>query len=202
MCGIVGIYNYKRPVTDQRTYISRCMENMRHRGPDACGTWHNNENYLAGFVRLSIRDLSEQGNQPMLSSCGNYCINFNGEIYNPDKFRSSLSSKGVIFRSTSDTEILLYGLIHFGIEKVLEEYDGIFAFAFGVNFYLRLKHGFRHLTLKAAGLALFLLLFSWNLTLAGFLQATRENELIRAVITGEREHNKAQVKLESLQGEL
>ncbi len=86
--------------------------------------------------------------------------------------------------------------------KTLALLLGIYGFAFGANFYLRLKYGFRHLTLKAVGFALFLLFFSWNLTLAGFLQATSENELIRVVITGEREHNKAQVKLESLRGEL
>ncbi len=135
MCGIVGIYSYKKPVVREEAYIKKCLQTMRRRGPDASGTWHNKQNYIAGFVRLSIRDLSEQGNQPMLSACGNYCISFNGEIYNSDRFKSLLSNKGIVFKSTSDTEVLLYGLIHLGIEKVLEEYDGIFAFAF----YNRLK---------------------------------------------------------------
>lgn len=130
MCGIIGIYSYNRNVRDEVPYIRSCLQTMRHRGPDSDGIWHNDANYITGFVRLAIRDLSEHGNQPMLSSCGNYCITFNGEIYNAEKFRSSLLNKGVRFRSTSDTEILLYSIIHFGLEKVLADADGIFAFLF------------------------------------------------------------------------
>ncbi len=103
---------------------------MAHRGPDAEGIWQNNKNYITGFVRLAIRDLSRHGNQPMVSDCGNYCISFNGEIYNAGDFKWQLEKKGVRFKSTSDSEILLYALIHFGIEKVLAEFDGMYAFSF------------------------------------------------------------------------
>ncbi len=130
MCGIAGIYSFKNNITAQIPYISRCIKTMQHRGPDAEGIWHNNENYITAFVRLAIRDLSEHGNQPMHSQCGNYCITFNGEIYNSDKFISPLKKKGVEFRSSSDTEVLLYSIIHFGIRYVLDEFDGMFAFAF------------------------------------------------------------------------
>ncbi len=102
---------------------------MYRRGPDSNGIWQN-KNYTAGFVRLSIRDLSENGSQPMLSQCGNYCLTFNGEIYNSDNYKSELRAKGVQFRSTSDTEVLLYALVHFGVDRVLREFDGMFAFAF------------------------------------------------------------------------
>ena len=103
---------------------------MHHRGPDSNGIWSNGQNYIAGFVRLSIRDLSEHGNQPMLSSCGKYALSFNGELYNSDKFKYKLQKQGVSFQSTTDTEVLLYGLIHWGEKYVLENFDGIFAFAF------------------------------------------------------------------------
>lgn len=106
------------------------MQTMQHRGPDSDGLWHNGENYITGFVRLAIRDTSSFGDQPMISSCKNYAITFNGEIYNADLFKPTLEKYGVRFSSTSDTEILLYSLIHLGIKQVLEEFDGIFAFAF------------------------------------------------------------------------
>lgn len=93
------------------------MRSMKHRGPDSEGVWCNNENYIAGFVRLAIRDTSACGDQPMLSACGNYCLSFNGEIYNAEQFKPALQKKGVRFQSTSDTEVLLYGLIHLGIKK-------------------------------------------------------------------------------------
>lgn len=130
MCGIVGIYGLTRNVTQDQGYIASCMATMRHRGPDANGTWDNGHNYITGFVRLAIRDLSAKGNQPMLSACGNYCITFNGEIYNAENFRQALQQKGVQFISSSDTELLLYGLIHFGVDYVLDRFDGMFAFAF------------------------------------------------------------------------
>ncbi|MDB5193066.1 MAG: asnB [Segetibacter sp.] len=103
---------------------------MHHRGPDSNGVWSNDKNYLAGFVRLSIRDLSENGSQPMLSSCNSYALSFNGEMYNTHLFKLRLEKEGVQFRSTTDTEVLLYGLIHWGVEYVLQNFDGIFAFAF------------------------------------------------------------------------
>jgi asparagine synthase (glutamine-hydrolysing) len=97
--------------------------------PDSNGIWQHN-NYITGFVRLAIRDVSESGSQPMVSACGNYCITFNGEIYNADDFKDELIGKGVQFKSTSDTEILLYALIHFGLDVVLQKFDGMYAFAF------------------------------------------------------------------------
>ena len=130
MCGIAGIYSYKKNTERYKTYLDKCVVSMKHRGPDDKGFWTNDKNYSAAFVRLSIRDLSENGHQPMISACGGYVLSFNGEIYNSDNFISALKAKGVDFRSHSDTEVLLYGLIHFGIEKVLKDFDGMFAFAF------------------------------------------------------------------------
>jgi asparagine synthase (glutamine-hydrolysing) len=69
----------------------------------------------------------------MLSECGNYTISFNGEIYNTDEFKAKLKAVGVSFKSTTDTEVLLYAIIKWGINEVLEKFDGIFAFAFYDN---------------------------------------------------------------------
>src|SRR3954469_17046708 len=103
---------------------------MYHRGPDSNGIWTNQKNYIAGFVRLSILDLSENGNQPMISSCGKYAISFNGELYNSEGFKPALRALGVSFKSTTDTEVLLYALRHWGADEALEKFDGIFAFSF------------------------------------------------------------------------
>jgi asparagine synthase (glutamine-hydrolysing) len=103
---------------------------MKHRGPDSQRLWDNDENYITGFCRLAIRDLSPNGNQPMLSDCGNYCISFNGEIYNTDALITALLPYRKSYKSTADTEVLLYALMHLGPEKTLELTDGIFAIAF------------------------------------------------------------------------
>ncbi len=130
MCGIVGIYSFRNDTFNKKAYIDWCLKDMNHRGPDSSGIWGNEKNYITGFVRLAIQDISECGNQPMVSSCGNYCITFNGEIYNAEKYKLLLQQKGIIFKSSGDTEVLLYALIHFGLDTVLNEFDGMYAFAF------------------------------------------------------------------------
>lgn len=130
MCGIVGVFGFNSNTEKYNTYLSKCCIAMKHRGPDDSGLWYNKENYSAAFVRLSIRDLSLNGHQPMVSSCGNYVITFNGEIYNSNNYINQLKTLGVTFKSSSDTEVLLYAIIHFGIKKVLAEFDGMFVFSF------------------------------------------------------------------------
>jgi asparagine synthase (glutamine-hydrolysing) len=129
MCGIAGIYNFKCSVL-QEDYMQWCLHTMKHRGPDAQNIWHNNKNYITAFARLAIRDLSENGNQPMRSDDGNYCITFNGEIYNTEILAQLLKPYRTSFHSSSDTELLLYALIYLGVDETLKIVDGIFAFAF------------------------------------------------------------------------
>jgi asparagine synthase (glutamine-hydrolysing) len=129
MCGIAGMYLYKRNDL-HKDYLAKCLVTMKHRGPDSQCMWDNSENYIAGFCRLAIRDLSANGNQPMLSECGNYCISFNGEIYNTKELQYALRNYRTSFVSTSDTELLLYSFIHLGAQATLKMADGIFAIAF------------------------------------------------------------------------
>lgn len=130
MCGIVGVYSFHKRIESNLEFIKWANSTMARRGPDSEGIWSNDKNYISGFRRLAIRDLSPEANQPMVSACGNYVLTYNGEIYNTDYLRRELSTAGVHFKTTSDTEILLYSLIHFGIDKTLDKVDGIFAFAF------------------------------------------------------------------------
>lgn len=133
MCGIVGVYSFDHQVKEYSSFLKWSLGTMVNRGPDDEGAWTDDQCYLAGFRRLSIRDLSHRANQPMVSSCGRYILNFNGEIYNTKYFCEILREKEVKFSTSSDTEILLYSLIHFDFKEVLALMDGIFAFAFYDN---------------------------------------------------------------------
>ncbi len=129
MCGIAGMYVFEK-IDLQINYFKWCLSTMKHRGPDGQNIWHNDKSYITAFTRLAIRDLSECGNQPMHSDCGNFCITFNGEIYNTDVLIRLLKPFRSNFHSTSDTEVLLYALMHLGVDKTLQTIDGIFAFSF------------------------------------------------------------------------
>lgn len=130
MCGIVGILSSGSDIQAEAAFVRWSLRSMSHRGPDSSGIWTDGRCYLTGFVRLAIRDTSSAADQPMLSPCNNYVISFNGEIYNPEHFVPILERHGVVLRTTSDTEVLLQSLIHLGPEPVLDQADGIFAFAF------------------------------------------------------------------------
>lgn len=130
MCGIAGI-KYLNQDTGEKNksqaslIVSSILEFQNSRGPDATGTWNNNKIFL-GHNRLSIIDLSEAGTQPMESK--NWVLTYNGEIYNFKEIKKDLISKGVTFVSTSDTEVLLLSLEHYGIHKTIEKINGMFSF--------------------------------------------------------------------------
>ncbi|HEY3257977.1 MAG TPA: asparagine synthase (glutamine-hydrolyzing) [Gemmatimonadaceae bacterium] len=128
MCGIAGILSYRGNVGVWRGEMLHSMELMARRGPDAAGIWAD-DCCLLGFRRLSILDLSEAGNQPMLTRDGRYALVFNGELYNFREIRKSLEQRGVSFRSTGDAEVVLYALAMDGV-GALEQFNGMFALAF------------------------------------------------------------------------
>lgn len=104
------------------------MNKVFHRGPEDGGFWiGKNGNVALGQRRLAIIDLSHGGHQPMVSPDGNYAITFNGEIYNYQEIKNELSELGWVFRSGSDTEVLLYAYIQWR-EDCLEKFIGVFAF--------------------------------------------------------------------------
>ncbi|MCF7977418.1 MAG: asparagine synthase (glutamine-hydrolyzing) [Chromatiaceae bacterium] len=126
MCGIAGFTQFHRPLGDHDT-LTRMGEAIRHRGPDAQGS------YLQGSVglhhrRLSIIDLSAAGNQPMHSHCGRYVLVFNGEIYNFLELREALAKDGYPFRTQTDTEVILALYAQKG-KDCLADLNGMFAFA-------------------------------------------------------------------------
>jgi asparagine synthase (glutamine-hydrolysing) len=129
MCGIAGAYAYRSTAksVDQGEVI-RIRDYMASRGPDGSGEWYSADGRIGfGHRRLSIIDLSLRGAQPMQTADGRLVINFNGEIYNYRVLRSKLEAKGYVFRSNSDTEVLLHLYAELGHE-MLRELRGMFAF--------------------------------------------------------------------------
>ena len=105
---------------------------ISHRGPDSSGFWQDNDSGIVlGHQRLSIIDLSEAANQPMMSSSGRFVLTYNGEIYNYLEIREELQKLNSIikWKSSSDTETLLEAIDFWGIEKTLKKIVGMFAFA-------------------------------------------------------------------------
>ncbi|MEP0713746.1 MAG: asparagine synthetase B, partial [Algoriphagus sp.] len=121
MCGIAGIVG-RNP--ENEVVLAKMLQKQKHRGPDAQGVWFEEECFL-GHNRLSILDLSEAANQPMVSNCGRYVVVFNGEIYNYIELKQSLDYS---FRTTSDTEVLLAMFIKYK-DKMLQHLNGMFSFA-------------------------------------------------------------------------
>jgi asparagine synthase (glutamine-hydrolysing) len=130
MCGINGTFAYSdtaRPV--DHTELIRTRDHMAARGPDGSGIWLSEDGRLGfGHRRLSIIDLSEAGAQPMSNAEGTLVVTFNGEIYNYRELRHKLESKGFVFQSSSDTEVLLHLYASKG-ESMVRELRGMFAFA-------------------------------------------------------------------------
>jgi asparagine synthase (glutamine-hydrolysing) len=104
-------------------------DSLAHRGPDGEGVWIDGTARAAlAHRRLAIIDLSLTGAQPMQDASGRYTISYNGEIYNYRELREGLEAKGVAFRGTSDTEVLLELFAHEG-DHCIKKLNGIFAFA-------------------------------------------------------------------------
>lgn len=127
MCGIVGILNRGgEPVAPD--VIIRMRDAIAHRGPDGEGV-HIDGPLGLGHRRLSIIDLTEAASQPMISPDGRIVLVHNGEIYNFRELRAELEAAGWVFRSRSDTEVLIAGYAIWGIRPLVERLNGMAAFA-------------------------------------------------------------------------
>lgn len=121
MCGIAGYFSsnpFKKPD------LHRLTKSLKHRGPDAGGVWIS-DNVGFGHRRLSIIDLTEGANQPMLSADGRYCIVFNGEIYN---FKELKNKHNLVTKTDSDTEVFIELFAKYNLDSI-RLLNGMFAAA-------------------------------------------------------------------------
>jgi asparagine synthase (glutamine-hydrolysing) len=129
MCGIAGYWS--RPgAPDRVPHLEAALRRLTQRGPDDRGAEHWRAGWGEvglGHTRLSIIDLTAGGHQPMHSGDGRYSLVFNGEIYNYRELREELAAAGHVFRSQSDTEVLLAAWAAWG-EACLPKLLGMFAF--------------------------------------------------------------------------
>lgn len=147
MCGFAGYSNHQQE--NNSVTILDMLAVQRHRGPDdqgvvginrEQGSWEevtthrpvsfqSNPDLIFGFNRLSILDVSPAGHQPMVHADAGVVLMMNGEVYNAFDFKEELLAKGFSFKGHSDTEIVLYLYIEYGIEGLLERLNGMFALA-------------------------------------------------------------------------
>lgn len=128
MCGIAGILSFDGAAVRLHE-ISTLTGRLRHRGPDAVGSWFStNQRIGLGHTRLSILDTSPEAGQPMVSPSGHHVIVFNGEIYNFIEIAELLCAKGYVFRTQSDTEVLLHAWDCWG-QAMFERLNGMWALA-------------------------------------------------------------------------
>jgi len=131
MCGIAGYFEKKNISKTQNNNIAKnIITKLDHRGPDHEGILFL-ENHGVTFLhrRLAIIDLSADANQPMTSNSNRYIITYNGEIYNYLQLKEELIQQGHNFKTSSDTEILLTSIDHWGLDIALNKFVGMFAFA-------------------------------------------------------------------------
>src|SRR5215813_5730046 len=127
MCGIAGIVGPMDP-TPARVAVTSMLQKLARRGPDGEGiqSWPD---AVLGHRRLSIYDLSPAGRQPMTLSDGSTSVVLNGAIYNFLQLRKDLETRGCVFGSRTDTEVLLHGYRVWGIDGLLQRIRGMWAFA-------------------------------------------------------------------------
>ncbi len=126
MCGICGKLNFDRQSAVSPALVREMADTIAHRGPDDDGFYISGPVGL-GFRRLSIIDLAT-GHQPISNEDGTVWIVFNGEIYNYQELRTFLRGQGHVFKTQTDTEVIVHLYEEFG-EGCVEKLRGMFAFA-------------------------------------------------------------------------
>ena len=130
MCGLTGAFDPNQQLGEDslRQMVGQMTSAIVHRGPDDVGLWVEPEARVAfGHRRLSIIDLSEAGQQPMVSANGRWVIAYNGEMYNTSAIRGLLGE--MKYRGHSDTEVLVEAFAQWGVEATICRINAMFAFA-------------------------------------------------------------------------
>ncbi len=125
MCGICGMINADRERRADEALVERMNRALEHRGPDDSGSWQGGHVALA-MRRLSVIDLF-RGRQPFANEDGSVVLVYNGEVYNFQELRETLEARGHVFRTLSDTEVVLRAYEEYG-DDALNHLNGMFAF--------------------------------------------------------------------------
>ncbi|MAS40748.1 MAG: asparagine synthetase B [Porticoccaceae bacterium] len=126
MCGIAGLFDLKGKRDFPQALVTRMSDVQYHRGPDE-GGYHFEPGVALAHRRLSIIDVAT-GQQPLFNEDGSVCVVFNGEIYNFQELVPKLQALGHVFRTHSDTEVIVHAWEAWG-ERCVEQFRGMFAFA-------------------------------------------------------------------------
>jgi len=126
MCGICGVVSFQPNIRLDPSILARMNASLRHRGPDDEGYYEDDQAALA-MRRLSIIDL-HTGQQPISNESGDVWVVYNGEIYNYQEVRARLEQRGHIFKTQTDTEIIVHAYEEYDSECV-KHFNGMFAFA-------------------------------------------------------------------------
>jgi len=126
MCGICGIYNYNLDTPVESDLLKKMADVMSHRGPDDQGIFID-RNIGLGHSRLSIIDVTG-GHQPLSNEDGSIWLVSNSEIYNFHELKIELQKKGHVFKTKTDTEVVVHAYEEYGKECVTK-FNGMFAFA-------------------------------------------------------------------------
>lgn len=129
MCGIAGIISFRANYEEASHQIGTMSDLLVHRGPDDHGYWFSDDRkvYFA-HRRLAIIDITKHGHQPMMACDGNLVLVFNGEIYNYLELRAECIALGSVFKTNSDTEVLLESYLHWGLDA-FRKLRGMWALA-------------------------------------------------------------------------
>lgn len=130
MCGIFGHINFSSEHFINPAIGEAALKSITHRGPDEQGSWQDDSSFI-GMCRLSIIDLAS-GQQPIWNEDHSIAIIYNGELYNFLDLRPLLQAKGHVFRTKSDTEVILHAYEEWG-PTCLQRFNGMFAFAIWDN---------------------------------------------------------------------
>lgn len=123
MCGFIGVYDKNN---NYNLSLDKNLQKILHRGPDSQKILEIDKEIKLGFVRLGIIDLTEDGEQPMLSQEKDIIIVFNGELYNYKELKKELENKNHEFISNSDTEVFLHMYMEYGL-NMLDRLEGMYA---------------------------------------------------------------------------
>ena len=130
MCGITGIFSKNSGQYFLVDEAKKMADSLAHRGPDEAGIWYESDySCVLSHRRLSILDLSKNGSQPMISKSNRFVICYNGEIYNTDELLKNYPSTNLVIKGHSDTEIILELFERHGLDTIIPQLIGMFAFA-------------------------------------------------------------------------